>query len=277
MRSFHTLTAVVCLTAGILGAQVPKAIMVRGEIANFPSNGDTFSVELRPVTHTGSTIRELAANDGSFEFHNVEPGTYEASIVTIRGTSLRREIVHLDAFANRFTIQMPKAAPSATAGGRPVNIKRLAFKPSKEAKKMYRKAQTEVENKRFAEGVEYFKRATELEPEWAEAYNNLGVQYYRLMRIPEAHAAMKRAVEIDPDSPEMSANYAIVLIPMGRAAESEALIRRVMLRNGETPKGQFVLGMALAAQGVKKEEARALLTGVADQFPGAKTFLSKLR
>lgn len=142
---------------------------------------------------------------------------------------------------------------------------------------MYRKAQSEAEHKRVPAAIELLRAAVAMEPEWAEAYNNLGVQYYRLGDVANALAAMSKAHEIDPDSPEIGSNYAVVLIPVNRAAEAEALIRKIMLRNGETAKGRFVLGMALAAQGIKKDEARALLTEVSGQFPSAKAFLSRLR
>lgn len=255
-------------------AQSPKSIHVRGEIANCPA-GETLAVELRPVSRSGPLLRQLTASDGSFDLLDVEPGSYELSVLSSRGFSLRREIVHLDSFSNRLTVQLP-AAPSP-AGAGTISMKRLAFKPSKEARKLYRKAQSEAEHKRVREAIALLRQAVNMEPEWAEAFNNLGVQYYRMADVPSAFAALARAREIAPDSPDIGSNYAVVLIPMDRAAEAEALIRRIMLRNGETPKGRFVLGMALAAQGIKRDEARALLTEVSGQFPSAKAFLGQLR
>jgi tetratricopeptide (TPR) repeat protein len=254
-------------------AQSAKTFLVRGEIANFPA-GDTIGVELRPVNHNGPLVRELAHNDGSVEIHNVEAGTYEVNVISSRGFSLRREIVQLDSFSNRLTVHLPKAPPAAGAGT--ISMKRLAFRPSKEARKLYRKAQSEAGRKRIREAIALLHQAVDMEPEWAEAYNNLGVQYYRIADVSNAFRAMAKAHEIDSDSPEIGSNYAVVLIPMNRAPEAETLIRRIMLRNGETPKGRFVLGMALAAQGTKMDEARALLTEVSEQFPSAKTFLSRL-
>lgn len=276
MKLHRMLALFVCLALGAAArAQFPKTFHVRGEIANFPA-GETISVELRPINRAAPMLREIAANDGSFELRDVEADTYEVNVVSSRGFSLRREIVHLDSFANRFTIQLPKAAPPA-AGGGTISMKRLTFRPSKEARKVYRKAQSEAEHKRIREAIGLLRQAVAMEPEWAEAFNNLGVQYYRAADVPGAFAALARAHEIDPDSPEIGSNYAVVLIPMDRAPEAEALIRRIILRSGETPKGRFVLGMALAAQGIKKEEARALLTEASGQFPSAKALLSRLR
>lgn len=106
----------VCLgfPAAVL-AQSTRTFHVRGEIANFPV-GETISVELRPLNQAGAMFRELAANDGSFDIHNVEAGTYDVNVVSSRGASLRREVVHLDAFANRITLQLPKAPSAAGAG-----------------------------------------------------------------------------------------------------------------------------------------------------------------
>ncbi len=100
----------VCLLAALsAGAQGPRTFSVRGDIEGY-SPGEVLFVELRPVTTAAAIRRELAGNDGSFEFRDIEAGSYEASALDSRGTPVRREVVHLDSFSNRFTIQ--NAAPA---------------------------------------------------------------------------------------------------------------------------------------------------------------------
>jgi tetratricopeptide (TPR) repeat protein len=52
---------------------------------------------------------------------------------------------------------------------------------------------------RWNDALFHFKRAVEVDPNSADAYDNLGVVYARLGQWPNAIAAYRKAIEIDPD------------------------------------------------------------------------------
>ena len=53
---------------------------------------------------------------------------------------------------------------------------------------------------RFAEAIEAFERAIEIKPDFAPAFHNLGLAWWRLGKANQAMAAYRRAIELDPSN-----------------------------------------------------------------------------
>ncbi len=68
-----------------------------------------------------------------------------------------------------------------------------------------------AKRKLWKEAYYRFKRAAELNPRSAEAYNNLAVACEALGRFKEAEKYYKKALELDPGNRRIKANYAIFL------------------------------------------------------------------
>ncbi|GAG57438.1 unnamed protein product [marine sediment metagenome] len=58
-----------------------------------------------------------------------------------------------------------------------------------------------MEEKEYEKSIELYKKALELNPDYAAAYSNLGLAYKRIKRINEAVKHFKRAAEIDRKAP----------------------------------------------------------------------------
>ena len=54
---------------------------------------------------------------------------------------------------------------------------------------------------------ERFARATEIDPTYAAAWNNLGIGFEQQGRFDEARKAYERALELDPDNTYFRNNY----------------------------------------------------------------------
>jgi len=63
-----------------------------------------------------------------------------------------------------------------------------------------------TEQKQFAEAVMEFTRATKLDPEFAEAYNQLGIVLAESGQLTEAEATFRSALRIDPYDANASRN-----------------------------------------------------------------------
>jgi len=68
----------------------------------------------------------------------------------------------------------------------------------------------------FAEAIEAYERALEVDPEFADAYCNLGTVLYNQDRKAKARACFERALEIEPDHLEANLNLAALLEEAGR-------------------------------------------------------------
>jgi Flp pilus assembly protein TadD len=57
------------------------------------------------------------------------------------------------------------------------------------------------------EAIFRFDRARQLDPSYAEAFNNLGVAFEHVGRLSEARAMYERALELDPEAAFIKENY----------------------------------------------------------------------
>jgi tetratricopeptide (TPR) repeat protein len=71
----------------------------------------------------------------------------------------------------------------------------------------------------YAEAIENYKQAVLLKPDYAEAYNNLGVALKDYGRCTEAIENYERAIQLNPDYTEAHWNRSLALLLSGRLAE----------------------------------------------------------
>jgi len=69
-------------------------------------------------------------------------------------------------------------------------------------------------------GVQFIEKATDLAPDEAAFYNNLGTAYTGLKRFDDALGAFARAIELAPENPQAHNNIGAVLRPMGMLSEA---------------------------------------------------------
>jgi tetratricopeptide (TPR) repeat protein len=67
-----------------------------------------------------------------------------------------------------------------------------------------------INNNKNDLALNYFKRAVEVDAEFAVGYYQLGMTYTALNQIPEALAALQKFMELAPDSPDFATAKAIV-------------------------------------------------------------------
>jgi tetratricopeptide (TPR) repeat protein len=76
------------------------------------------------------------------------------------------------------------------------------------------------------EAESLYRRAIEVDPNYATAYYNLGTALSSLKRYAEAEAAYRKAIEIDPQDVGGYNNLGYLLTDLKRHEEAEALLRR---------------------------------------------------
>jgi len=91
--------------------------------------------------------------------------------------------------------------------------------------------------------VELISRALIIEPDYAEAHNNLGVALKELERFDEAISSFHKVLAINPDHPEALNNLGLTLQDVGNLNEAFACHRRAIALNPQND--LFWVGLAV--------------------------------
>ncbi len=79
---------------------------------------------------------------------------------------------------------------------------------------------------RFAEAIQVLRRATELDPLSAPAWEQLGIAYTFANELERGREALRRSLDVAPDGPHAPLYLIMNLMPAGRPAEALASARR---------------------------------------------------
>ncbi len=112
----------------------------------------------------------------------------------------------------------------------------------------------------------YYKRALELDPENADACNNLGVALRTIGRFAEAEVALRQAIRLRPGSAGAHINLGVVLRSLGRADEALAAFRKAVEIDPTLAAAHNNLGNALKSQR-RYDEALASLDRAVELEP----------
>src|SRR5271166_4970489 len=73
----------------------------------------------------------------------------------------------------------------------------------------------------FAEGEQAARRAVALSPNFAAAWNNLGIILQEMLKLDESRLCLERVLALEPDNPEALNNLGNTLKRLGLAVEAE--------------------------------------------------------
>ena len=123
-----------------------------------------------------------------------------------------------------------------------------------------------------------FCRAIQLNPNYAKAYNNLGLLLQKTNRLDKAEACLLRAVELAPASPNIYNNLGLVFIDSGRRDKAEACLRQAIDLNPNIPEFHNNLGLVLEDKNCPREAETAYRTAISlkPDYPDAHYNLGNL-
>jgi len=83
----------------------------------------------------------------------------------------------------------------------------LAADTRSDAKKQVEFGITVAQRGLWREAIYRWERATQIDPSYAAAHNNLAIAYEHEGDLPKARAAYERALELEPNNPMIKQNY----------------------------------------------------------------------
>jgi tetratricopeptide (TPR) repeat protein len=164
-----------------------------------------------PVLAAAQENGANAHGDSGFEFPHVTPGEYTLRVVAPEGETICERQASVGQWQTEIDVRVPDPPvnrPSGAAGT--VSVKQLLHPPSKKAYRSFAAARKFTASGDYSRATAALERAVAESPDYAEAHINLGVQYIRAGRYPQAEAEFRRATDIAGASAPALCNLAWV-------------------------------------------------------------------
>jgi len=215
---------------------------------------------------------------GDFEVSGLRPGQYMATVRTLKGEVVCRDFISVSDHSGGVSIHLPdKAGQGQEVPSGTVSVAQLKHKVPKQARKEFNKAEALFEKKDVEGSLEHLRRATELDPEYLEAQNNLGSRLLYSGKAAEALSTFQQAAKLDPSSAKVQTNIAVTMLELKQFEEAEHVARRAADMQGADARAKYILALSLYGQKKFTPEAVSLLQRSQDQFPNAKIALAAVQ
>jgi tetratricopeptide (TPR) repeat protein len=130
----------------------------------------------------------------------------------------------------------------------------------------------------WATAAHQFELATRVKPDFARAWNNLGVAEARLGRRDQARTAYRRAIALDRELSSPRLNLGALLLETGEVEAAVGALEEAARLDPTSPNVQYELGLARLRRGDRRGAVRALEKAVSlrGEWPAARALLDQL-
>jgi tetratricopeptide (TPR) repeat protein len=225
---------------------------VQGQIeASAGSDLSDLSVRLQGFDAGGFPLTAAVEPNGRFTIEHVPMGPYTLQLLDREGGEIKWESVTVISSSQQVTLRLEERRQDVPTG-EVVSAARLMRRPSKQALRDAAKAARFSAASQYRQAAGMLERAIAEDPEYPEAYNNLGVQYARLGRVDDAIRVFRRSAELDPAAFQARVNLAVILAQTGRLPEAEQWALSALRIDGTNHKAAKLLAAIRAARPPKK-------------------------
>lgn len=242
---------------------------LQGEVRNIPA-GMELSIEFSVPGSGASPIRTEVSSAGRFKVEGLRLGGYQVTVVDPYRNVMYSTFVAVNG-QDELTIRLPQQATEAPPAGR-VSVAQLRQRIPLKARKEYDKGAAEYEKGNLEKAMASLEKAIEIDPSFADAYNELGACYAKLGQQDKAAAEFAKAAHLDPDSAMMQFNLALSLLKLNRLTDAEDAARAALRLDPQSAPAHFVLGYSLYAQKRFGQEVLDNLLWAGRQVPKALLF-----
>jgi type IV pilus biogenesis/stability protein PilW len=101
----------------------------------------------------------------------------------------------------------------------------------------------------YAKAIQAYQKVIEIDPGYAEAYNNLGIIYQEAGDLDRALSSYQKAIEVNPKSEKALNNLGVLLYLKGRYEESIQAFQKALTLNANNIESHINLGILFKKQG----------------------------
>lgn len=208
-------------------------------------------VRVQLVPTSGGSITENVARDGMTTLRaRLMPGYYAIQVTgdDIEPARVDFVIRPRQSFIHITIRTEPRVKPHAAQTSMQGSISAAELNIPPRAAKEFEKGKKALLKDRLDEARDHFQRSVEIYPQYAMAYNNLGVIAMRTGDMEGGKQFFVKAVELDPKLPNASLNLAKVSSEGGQFAEVERLTNNVLSSDPNNVEAMVLLANALFMQ-----------------------------
>jgi len=247
---------------------------IHGQIVSENIIVGSLTVELSMPNRPGSVSAYVEG--GFFEFRGLTPGQYELQLSGAAGQVVYQESVLITGVDQKLTVRIPTKANGGNPSDATVSIRQLQHKVPSEAQKEYSKGKTASNKGEHVLALDHFRKATQIDPEFSQAFNSSGVADMALGHFEQASDQFQKAVDLVPDYLVALANLSIALCGLEHYHEATEAARRALKLDPLLLKIRYVLGLSLASEGGNQAEALDNLQRAAAEVPKAHLVAAKI-
>jgi tetratricopeptide (TPR) repeat protein len=253
MKSYLRLTIIGALAvAVVMGQGSDSPFPVHGEVTSVPPGIGTLTVELSP-NGDGHSQNVVVNPDGTFDFRRVTPGSYELRVLAAGDTVLDQETVIVSTPWQSLSIRIPDSTSTSRHGEDIISARQLIHKVPIEARKAFEKGERAKTKGNPQMAAELFRQAVSIDPEFADAFNELGAVEAEHGDLPQAIKSFQKAIDVVPEHRLALANLSIVLAKSGRYEDAAAVARRALKFTPGSGILHYVLASSLLVKGESDE------------------------
>jgi len=247
---------------------------VHGQISSENAIVGVLMVELSIPNRPG-TIKAPIEN-GSFEFRGLPSGQYQLQLSGAAGQIVYEQSILITGGYQSLTIEIPARSNGGKSNDATVSIRQLQHNVPSEAQKEFAKGKTASNKGEHALALDHFQKATQIDPEFSEAFNSTGVSDMALGHFKQASDEFQKAVDLVPDYAVALANLSLALCRIEQYHDAAEVARRALKLDPLLPKVRYVLGLSLASAGGNQAEALDNLERAATEVPAAHLLAAKI-
>jgi tetratricopeptide (TPR) repeat protein len=231
---------------GGLGSTRARAFSISGVVADAESHVrmDGVRVDLQALVG-GTLATAFTSSNGSFQFNNVRPGSYEL-VFEQPGYQDAREHLEIDGPVFGMTVNLRRlGAEAGTPSGPTVSVRELSI-PQKARDAMSKGTGLLYQKSDYAGSIKQFQRAIQVYPNFYEAYAQMGFAYMRMNDANQSETALRKAIELSEGRYPDALMLLAALFESGkRYADAEPLARKAVGLDANSWRAQSELAQAL--------------------------------
>jgi tetratricopeptide (TPR) repeat protein len=194
------------------------------------------------ATQAGGRCHFVPPTSGSYLVRLKEPGYKQlASRVDLISTPKGYVALTLQPIPGAAPPEAPKDATGAAVSAADLAV-------PDDAKKEFEAAQKALDAKDLDSGIAHLKKATELYPNFPQAYATMGAAYLEQKKYKEAQGALEKAVQLDPKAAGAYIELGATLNQLKDYPGAVTALTKGLDLNADVPAGDYELAKAYMAQ-----------------------------